>query len=515
MSGCGDAMRTITRFFARKGGAFRSAAFAVPTPAKPGSPGAEDRSEPTLADIAARVGEENKELRNRLIDTDRRIGALDDLREVFRKLAEPMGSALQALEQEKADNVTLRKALSELRAAHESVCSEFSALEKRAAELESAGEELRRELALAQEATRGLERDKTELTSEIVAVRAEVANLESQLAQETANGRALSEANQILVDHADSADKRIVELQSEGALMREKLLLLENDKRSLQTALDQTLAETSRLSRRLTESENALTAARVRLEQMDISLAAAENERATLAAARDEADERHRSEAYALNLQLEALRSRAATAEKLLSQACQKVDTRTEEVRVLERKVVEATIGRDATEEVVERLTAARDALEGKTRELEQGRASLTERSNSLAETLRARETSLAHAEQKIKSLTDRIAKIKVDAGAYRTKTKQRIDELNASLQRERVEFAVVQGALETTRKDYARLQRDMLAGREAPRRKRSAPLEEVSKEPSKPKNGSGDGRGPNAVEVEPEGGAAEPSSTR
>jgi len=499
-------MRTITRFFARKGGAFRSAAFAVPTPAKPGSPGAEDRSEPTLADIAARVGEENKELRNRLIDTDRRIGALDDLREVFRKLAEPMGSALQALEQEKADNVTLRNALSELRAAHESVCSEFSALEKRAAELESAGEELRRELALAQEATRGLERDKTELTSEIVAVRAEVANLESQLAQETANGRALSEANQILVDHADSADKRIVELQSEGALMREKLLLLENDKRSLQTALDQTLAETSRLSRRLTESENALTAARVRLEQMDISLAAAENERATLAAARDEADERHRSEAYALNLQLEALRSRAATAEELLSQVRQTVVTHTEEVRVLERKVVEATIARNATEKVIEQLTAARDALEGKTRELEQGRASLTERSNSLAETLMARETSLAHAEQKIKSLTDRIAEIEVDAGAYRTKAKQRIDELNASLQREGVELAVAQGALETTRKDYARLQRDMLAGRA---------LEEVSKEPSKSKNGSGDGRGPNAVEMEPEGGVAKASSTR
>ena len=281
------AMRTITRFLARKRVASTSA-FAVL--AKPGSLDAEDRSEPTLADIAARVGGENEELRNLLIETDRRIGALDDLRGVFRNLAEPMGSALQALEQEKADNVTLRNALSELRAAHDSVCSEFSALEKRAAELESAGEELRRELALAQEATRGLERDKTELTSEIVAVRAELANLESQLAQDTAHGRALSEANQILVDHANSTDKRIVELQSEGALMREKLLLLENDKRSLQTALDQTLAETSRLSRRLTESENAFTAARVRLEQMDSRLAAAENERATLATARDEAE---------------------------------------------------------------------------------------------------------------------------------------------------------------------------------------------------------------------------------
>jgi len=272
-------MRTITHFLARKGGASTSAAFAVPTPAKPGPPAAEEPSEPTLADIGARVGEENEALRNLLIDTDRRIGALD----AFRNLVEPIGSALQALEQEKTDNVGLRNALAELRAGHESVRTEFSALEKRAAELESVGEELGRELTLAQQAARGLEGDKTELTSEIVAVRAEIANLESQLAQETANGRALSEANQILVDHANSADKRIVELQSEGALIREKLLLLENDKRSLQTALDQTLAETSRLSRRLTESENALTAARARLEQMDISLAATENERVTLA----------------------------------------------------------------------------------------------------------------------------------------------------------------------------------------------------------------------------------------
>ena len=92
--------------------------------------------------------------------------------------------------------------------------------------------------------------------------RGAIANLESHLAQEAANARSLGEANQILVDHADIADKRIVELQAEGALTREKLSLLETDKRSLQTALDQTLAESSRLSRRLTESESALVAAR-------------------------------------------------------------------------------------------------------------------------------------------------------------------------------------------------------------------------------------------------------------
>jgi predicted nucleic acid-binding Zn-ribbon protein len=66
------------------------------------------------------------------------------------------------------------------------------------------------------------------------------------------------------------------------------------------------------------------------------------------------------------------------------------------------------------------------------------GCKSLTERSNSLVETLKAREASLAQAEQKIKLLTDRIAEIEVDAGAYRAKTERRIEELTERLQRAR-----------------------------------------------------------------------------
>ena len=73
-----------------------------------------------------------------------------------------------------------------------------------------------------------------------------------------------------------------------------------------------------------------------------------------------------------------------------------------------------------------------------KAQKLELGRASLIERSNNLAETLKAREASLTQAEQRIKLLTDRIAEIEVDAGAYRAKTERRIEELTESLQRER-----------------------------------------------------------------------------
>ena len=508
-------MGTISDFLGRKG------VTSVPPPVPP-SPQQQNTNiavnEPTFADLGARLGEGNEALRNLLIDTDRRITALDDVKDAFRNLVEPIGTALQALEHENSDNVSLRNALAELRASDDTLRTEYQALEKRSAESESDNQSLRRELALVQQVAHGLESDKAELTSEVVAARAEIANLESQLVHETADARALGEANQLLVDHANGADKRIVELQADCTLLREQLSLLETDKRSLQTALDQTLAESSRLSRRLTESESALAAARSRLEQTEIGLASAENERTALCAARDEANERHQSESYALNLRLEAMRSRAGTAEKLLSEVRQSLVARTEEIRVSERKVVEATIARNATEKTVERLTAARDALEAKVKELEQARATLAERANGLTEAAKARETSLTHAEHKIKSLTDRVDQLEHDARVYRAKTVKRIDDLNETLQRERVEYAVAQGALETNRRDYARLQRGLSAEQAVPQ---SSPevdgVSDTSKprEPSKARNGKGAGRGAKVMEAKPDEAAGEPTAQR
>ena len=508
-------MGTISDFLGRKGVA--SAPLPVPpSPNQRDTDSTAQHDERTFADLGARMGEGNEALRNLLIDTDRRITALDDVKDAFRNLVKPIGTALQALEQENSDNFGLRNTLAELRTNHEAVRAESQALEKKAAELTSDNQSLRRELALVQQAARGLESNRAELTSEVVAARAEIANLESQLAQETANARALGEANQIFADHADSTDKRIVELQADCTLTREKLSLLETDKRSLQTALDQTLAESSRLSRRLAES--ALAAARTRLEQMEIGLASAENERTALCAARDETNERHQSEGYALNLRFEAMRSRAGTAEKLLSEVRQSLVARTEEIRVTERKVVEATIARNATEKTVERLAAARDALDTKVKELEQARTTLTERLNGLSETVKARETSLAHAEHKIKSLTDQVDQLEYETRTHRVKAAKRVEDLNEALQRARVEFAVAQGALETTRRDYARLQRGLSA--EQAVQQSGAEVDGPSdapkpKEPSRAKNGKSAGRSAKAMEAKPDDAAGEPTAPR
>jgi chromosome segregation ATPase len=510
-------MRTVSDFLSRAGVTLTSDAFSTPATKQQSADRRDDNSKTTFADVGARIGEDNEALRNLLIDTGHQFSAVDDLKETFGKLVEPLSRLLTTLEHERADNAGLRGALAEIRTSHETLRTEFQGLGKRSSELESDNERLARDLDTAQQTVRQLEDDKAKLGSEIAAMRVAMAKLESQLGDETSSVRALSDEKGILAERSDAADKRINELEAEVALARERLSLLENDKDTLQAALDRTLAESSRTSRRLAESEGALSDARGRLQQVESSLAAVEAERKRLAAACDEANEQRQSEVYALVLKLDAMRSRSDAAEKLLAEVRQNLVARTEEIRVAESKIVEATVARSGAEKKFEHVSAVSEGRDRQTKKLEQARANLTERCNVLSETLKASESSLGHAQEKVRSLTGRVEQLQSDAAANQAKAEKRIEQLNAAIERERVERALAEGALETTRGDYARVQREMSVERST--RRRGASPKEVfdggeAREPRPPHLVGRSGNGENGAEGKPDNGADEPVIT-
>ena len=118
-----------------------------------------------------------------------------------------------------------------------------------------------------------------------------------------------------------------------------------------------------------------------------------------------------------------------------------------------------------------------------------------------LSETVKARDNALAQAQDKIKSLTDRVELLKTEAAAGQAKAEKRIEQLNSAIERERAERAVAEGALEATRADYARLQREIAAERSL-RRRSVAPEETLAADqvkdarPSKNGNGAGHSAG-------------------
>lgn len=120
-------------------------------------------------------------------------------------------------------------------------------------------------------------------------------------------------------------------------------------------------------------------------------------------------------------------------------------------------------------------IEAQHEARERQIKDHEQARTALAERNNALTKTLKVRETTLARAEEKIAALTERNGHLEADIQVSRTNIEKRVEDLNSALQRERMERAVVEAALEAARKHNSRLQSEVAALRSTLRAGRSA----------------------------------------
>jgi chromosome segregation ATPase len=432
----------------------------------------------SFADVGARIGADNEVLRNLLIDTGHQLAAIDDLKQSFSKLVKPLNNVLTTLEHERAEHARSQGELMAIRSNHSTLRDEFQGLEVRSSELKTHNERLNKNLSMAMQKARELEDERSELKRDLAAARGSIATMTKQLGEESTKVRVLSEEKIHLIGRADTSDQKITGLEGELAQARERISLLENDKVNLQASLDKTLAESSRLSRVLTETESALAHARNKLEQTESSLAATEAERIKLVATLDEANERRQSEIYALELKLDGMRSRSETAEQMAASARQSLIGRSETLRAAEARLFDANIARNEAETKAEHLTAVGENQARQIEKLENDVVELTERCRTLLETQTANEISLADAHENIASLTRHLDQVQTDATAYRTKAEEDFAQLSAAIEQERTERSFAEAALNSTRKDYARLQQQTTQERSEQRtdQKRRAP---------------------------------------
>lgn len=414
------------------------------------------------ADAGSRLGEENEVLRNLLAETERKLGEFDDLKVTFAALIEPAGRALRTLEQEKTRNVGLQRSLNQLRTTHDILQSKFFDLEARAAELQSENQKLQRDVLSGQQAARALTEAKSDLNHELAVARAEIAEFERQQQQQANNIKILNEDNQRLRDQTVRADARSSQLETQLNGVRQKLMLLEGDKATLQKSLDKTVSEASRLSQNLTETETTLTATRTRLLNLETRLSEIEPERSRLISELNESHERARAEQNRANIQFEAVQARAEMAEKLLANTRQLLSSRVEDARVADRRAIEATHGRDTAQKRVNDLEARNKVMAAQLQDLEQSHAKLSERASGLTATVKTRDAQLSDAEERLRSASERISRFESDMKIARMSADRRIDELNNTIIDERLERQVLEGALKAARQECSQLQREL-----------------------------------------------------
>jgi chromosome segregation ATPase len=230
--------------------------------------------------------------------------------------------------------------------------------------------------------------------------------------------------------------------------------------------------------------ESALNTAKTRIQQMETSLNRFEREHEKLVTEITEVSERERNTQARAQVQLEALQARASMAEKLLANTRQQLAQRNEEARASEREVMEAKRARSAAETLRREVEALVKTHEAHIRELETSRSGLAERSTTLAETLKSRELQLAEADEQRRSAAEQIARLENEIRSGRLTYEKRIDELLAMLDRERLDRQVVEGALDTTRRERAALQHEVYKMR---RMQRATPADEPSEAEAEP----------------------------
>ena len=451
-------------FFSRKAGLYDKSTDIAAAASATSNDNPLELDEELFSALGAQLGSDNEFLRNLLLDANSKIGELDTIKNAVGKLVDPVSKALRAFEAEKSEKISLQTVLNNTRTAYGKLRNEVAELEKKASFSEKECQALRQELTTTQHLLRTLEATKAEIAIDIATRRAQIVDLEARLAQETGEGKALREENRRLDERLSNADKRVVALESEINGARQRLLMIEDEKRSQQISLDKISAETARVSRKLAETEASLTATHGRLRHVEGNFAELSTERARLANAIEEINERHDHELTTQRMRFDALQARAAASEKLLGEAREHLLARADEIRIYDRRAGELAQERDALQTRVSELETERIQRESEFTEVDQARATLMERSAALTRAFTAKDAALQRAEDTIAALNEQVAAIELARTAEKHASEQRIEELGASLRREQMQCSVVEGALETARKDFARLMREAMA---------------------------------------------------
>ena len=123
----------------------------------------------------------------------------------------------------------------------------------------------------------------------------------------------------------------------------------------------------------------------------------------------------------------------------------------------------ETTLERDTLASRAAAFEADLFQRDGALREADLAKTALLERATALAKAYNSKEAEVARNLDTTKALTDRVAFLEEQVRTARDSVEREIEDLNEARRREKVERAVVEGALEAARKDFGRLMREVM----------------------------------------------------
>ncbi|MDE2363860.1 MAG: hypothetical protein KGM42_14380 [Hyphomicrobiales bacterium] len=280
-----------------------------------------------------------------------------------------------------------------------------------------------------------------------------------------------AEENARLARRLNQAEQANTALAEERRSLRERLMLEAEEHLKLSKAHEELSAGSSQRKRELLETTSELDKARKLNSDIETRLTQSLGEADQLRHDLHASQTAHQEEAYTLNLQLDALKSRVRLTEQLLTAAREEARRLTDGQNALEQTRRLLARSESAFEE-------AKQQVEEKTKhilELERSREQIEERATELDTRLREKQALNDQAADRIRALQEGMTALDAKKAGENQQLVAQIAKLTEQLEKERTERAYVEGALQIARRDRTQLQGLLAQNRAA--LSRQAPL--------------------------------------
>lgn len=415
-------------------------------------------------DVLGAVGQQDERTRDRVIHMVERLEELRNLRDEFAILVEPLLAlarehphfqsrlleAETSLRHERAVTEALSHQINDLTHQKRSVSDELSLTSAQVCKQERA---LQEQETLIESLRRA--RQDAEMLAD---------SLDKQLVVEAERAQATLTANEKLRAAAQEADQAVA--QSERALVeaRERIEVLEHDNQSLRKSTDDQAQRIGELTGRQGELDRQLADAHRQIAELEAKLAAELAERQKVEAQREADQAAAQTQAAAFDIKTDGLNARVTAADKILGQTRDQLREKNEALLISERSLKEASIELQRLERRLESMQQDVDRRVGEVEELAKSRGELTERAEGLARTVGTKNMAIENAEDKAVKLAERIDEMTARFKQERSELEAANRKLMEDLQSERSERALAQGALEISRENRAKIQKQLAA---------------------------------------------------
>ena len=282
---------------------------------------------------------------------------------------------------------------------------------------------------------------------------------ELEEARETAVSRVadLEEETTALRGRAEQGERRYRESEALAGKLQQDRVLAEQEHAVLQKRLEQSNAENVGLSGRVAYLDEQLTVERKRTLDLESARLSAEAEVTKISRMFESKIEAQRGELNALEAKLETTQARITKLDELNTSLTQRLADASLRHKVLEDEKLVLVLSQERAVATAQAREQEAEVMRRDFLSLEAARAAAVERADELARLASSRETAAKRAERQIVLLKEKLETTQADFSRMRAVMDERLSKMQTQYERERAERAIIEGALETARRDRGR----------------------------------------------------------